>query len=271
MLHRKHHRIWLIGGTSESRDLAIALVKAQIPCLVSVTTEAARSLYPCDPLISIWVGKINAAQIKHFFQEQSIAAILDASHPFAVEISQLAIAAAADCQLPYLRYERPNNSQETRSITNESKKLKSSSILDLDSFESLIANDYLTGNRVLLTIGYRHLSLFRPWQKNCTLFTRILPSVTALQAALNAGFTSDRILAIRPPITRELERSLLEHWQISMIVTKASGQAGGETIKRQLATELNIQLAIVKRPSIDYPQQTSDFSVSIKFCRQAVI
>ncbi len=264
MLKQKHHRIWLIGGTSESRELAIALVKAQIPCLVSVTTETARSLYPCDSLISIWVGKINAAQIQHFFQEQAIAAILDASHPFAVEISQLAIAAAAKFQLPYLRYERPNTSQVSSPISSQPK-------LTLDSFETLVASDILTGHRVLLTIGYRHLYLFRPWQKHCTLFARILPSINALQAALDQGFTPDRIIAIRPPLTMELERSLLTHWQISMLVTKASGQAGGEQIKRQLANELNIQLVIIKRPSIHYPQQTSDLSASVKFSHQALI
>lgn len=271
----------MIGGTSESRELARALAESKIPCLVSVTTEAALPLYPRDPLIAVWVGKISAAQIKHFCQEQAIAAILDASHPFAGEISQLAIATAAEFSLPYLRYERPHSANFssstitssiiTSSTINGANQLKSPSVLYLDSFKTLVAGDYLTGHRVLLTIGYRHLSLFHPWQKHCTLFARILPSHTALQAALDAGFTSNRILAIRPPIALELERSLWQHWQISLLVTKASGQAGGEHIKRQLATELNVQLIIIKRPHIDYPQQTNNLSVSINFCRQAVI
>jgi len=271
MLEKKHHRIWLIGGTSESRELAIALIKAQIACLISVTTETARSLYPQDPLIQVWVGKINPTQINSFVQQQDIAAILDASHPFAREISQLAIATAANNQLPYLRYERPHTL--TISGHNDSApqlSQNSSSVLYLDNFDTLIAGDYLTGHRVLLTIGYRHLSLFRPWQQNCTLFARILPSINALQAALDAGFTPNRIIAIRPPLTLDFERSLLSHWQISLLVTKASGQAGGEQIKHQLARELNLQLLIIKRPPINYPQQTSDISVSVQFCHQAV-
>lgn len=270
MPKKKPERIWLIGGTSESRELAQVLAESNISCLVSVTTETARSLYPDDPRIQIWVGQIEATGIKNFFQAQAIAAILDASHPFAVEISQLAIAAAAECQLPYLRYERPNNSPVTNSIPNESNQFSSSSIIYLDSFQTLVTGDYLTGHRVLLTIGYRHLSLFLPWQKHCTLFTRILPSTPALQAAFDAGFTPDRIMAMRPPLTLELERSLLSHWHISMIVTKASGKAGGEAIKRQLAAELNLQLIIIKRPVMGYPQQTSDLSVAIKFCHHCI-
>ena len=269
---KKHDRIWLIGGTSESRELAIALAQAQISCLVSVTTEAARSLYPQNPLIEIWVGKLEFSEIEKFFHQQDICAILDASHPFAVEISQLAIAAAAEFQLPYLRYERENSDYESQNQPTGivGPEIHSRSPLYLDSFETLVNGNYLSGHRVLLTIGYRHLSLFRPWQHKCTLFVRLLPSIPALQAAQEAGFSSDRILAIRPPLSLELERALWKHWQISAIVTKASGQAGGEGIKRQLAKELNVKLLMIQRPLIPYPQQTHDLAVSINFCHQAI-
>ena len=36
----------------------------------------------------------------------------------------------------------------------------------------------------------------------------------------------DRIIAIRPPISRELEQALWQQWRISLVVTKASGQSG---------------------------------------------
>lgn len=258
----ENYRIWLIGGTQESAELARAIAVAQLPCTISVTTESARSLYPSHPLLRVWVGKLNPQTIADFLHHQNAIAILDASHPYAVEISQLAIATATCHHLPYLRYER--ESVENQNTNPE----RSHNILQLDRFETLVTGNYLTSKRVLLTVGYRTLPLFHPWQERSHLFARILPSTTALQAALAAGFTPDRLIAIRPPISLDLERSLWQHWQIQTLVAKASGAPGGENIKRQLATELDVQLILIARPKIDYPQHTHQLSDALTFCQQ---
>ncbi len=253
-------RLWLIGGTQESGQLAAAIALAQLPCTITVTTEAARSLYPSVPTIRVWVGRLDGDGMEKFCQQEKIAAVLDASHPYAVEISQRAISTAQNRQIPYLRYERPHLDEDEQLISHPQ-------IQQLDSFDMLLAGDYLDGQRVLLTIGYRPLTLFQPWQNLATLFARILPSVTALEAALAAGFTPDRLIALRPPISVELERALWRHWQISLVVTKASGTPGGEDVKRLVAHELGIPLVVISRPPVDYPQQTSDFNTALKFCR----
>lgn len=250
------NRLWLIGGTSESVALAGAIASLGLPCLISVTTKAAQSLYPKTPLLKVQVGRLQIEQLDDFLQQQQIAAILDASHPYAVEISQMATRLAAQRKIPYLRFERPVvNPQNDHSR-----------VIRLDSFEALLAGDYLLQQRVLLTVGYKALPLFQSWQDRSTLFARILPALTSLEAAIAAGFTSDRIIAIRPPVSAELEKSLWRHWEISLVVTKASGVAGGEEIKRTVAAELGIPLVVIARPVVDYPQQTSDFSVALEFC-----
>ena len=248
--------IWLIGGTQESAELAQSIADLGIPCLVTVTTESAKALYPVVPTLKIWVGRLQADQLPAFFQEHGIAAVLDASHPFAVEISQQAIAASTQFDIPYLRYERLPL------------QVIDSCVIAMPNITSLLCDNLLDGQRVLLTLGYRSLALFQPWQQRATLFARILPSVTALEAAILAGFTPDRIIAMRPPVSAELERSLWQQWQITMVVTKASGAAGGEDIKRQVAADLGVQLVVLERPPIAYPQQTSDVAVAIQFCQQ---
>ncbi len=251
-------QIWLIGGTSESVTLATAIISAQIDCIVTVTTETAKNLYPLDsPKLKIWVGCLDQDSISPFLKQQKVTAILDASHPFAVEISTLAIATATEYNIPYLRYER----QACQTVGVEDK------ILHLESFEALLSGDYLTGKRVMLTLGYRQLHRFESWQNHSTLFVRILPSAVSLEAAFNAGFTPDRIIAIRPPISLALEKALWQHWNISLVVTKASGIAGGEVIKRQLSAELGIPLIVINRPQLDYPEKTSDIKIAIEFCQ----
>ena len=254
------NRLWLIGGTSESIALARAIASLGLPCTISVTTAAAEALYPKHPRLRVQVGRLDVGKLDQFFRKEQIAAILDASHPYAVEISRMTTRAAAQWQIPYLRFERPT--VDARS--------DNSQVIWLDSFETLLVGDYLLGQRVLLTVGYKTLPLFHSWQDRSTLFARILPAVTSLEAAIAAGFTSDRIIALRPPVSAELEKVLWRHWDISLVVTKASGAAGGEEIKRSVAAELGMPLVIIARPPVDYPQQTSDFCVALEFCRSYV-
>jgi precorrin-6A/cobalt-precorrin-6A reductase len=97
------------------------------------------------------------------------------------------------------------------------------------------------------------------------LFARILPSPTALEAVLAAGFTPDRIIALRPPITAELEVALWRQWQITQVITKASGQAGGEDRKQAIAAKLGVRLIRIARPAIAYPKQTDSLDTAIEF------
>lgn len=248
-------RVWLIGGTSESAELARQFLQHQIPCTVTVTTATAQALYPPSSLLRVVVGRLGPTELEGFLQQQAIAAILDASHPFAVEVSHLAMAAATQYGLPYLRYERPGQALPAH-------------VLTVPDYPTLLATDWLENQRVLLTIGYRNLELFQPWQTRATLFARILPSPEALEAALQAGFTPDRLVALRPPLSPELERALWQHWQISRVVTKASGVAGGEVVKAQLAADLGIQLIVLTRPQVSYLQVTSDLATALQFCER---
>ena len=250
-------RLWLIGGTSESVALARAIASLTLPCIVTVTTVAAVTLYPKTPLLRVQLGRLDVDELEAFLQEQQIAAILDASHPYAVEVSKMATRAAEQWKIPYLRFERPAVNAPDDNLQ----------VICLESFEALLAGDYLLQQRVMLTVGYKALQLFCSWQDRSTLFARILPAVTSLEAASAAGFTSDRIIALRPPVSAELEKALWHHWEISLVVTKASGTAGGEEIKRTVAAELGIPLVVIARPTVDYPQQTSDFSVALEFCQ----
>jgi precorrin-6A/cobalt-precorrin-6A reductase len=279
--------IWLIGGTQESQQIARAIAQAHLPCIITVTTESARSLYANTiemlPKISIWVwvGRLNPDTVGQFLQEHNIRCILDASHPFAVEVSQMAITASVQSTIPYLRYERPgvergqwnggSGREREMGLTSHPANLSPHFPRYLDSFEALLASNILQQQRVLLTVGYRPLALFCPWQEQATLFARILPSVTAVEAALAARFTSDRLIAIRPPISVELERSLWQQWQISMVVTKASGTIGGEDVKRQIAADLGVTLVTIARPPIPYPQQTSELHAVLAFCKSHLL
>ncbi|MEM8640996.1 MAG: cobalt-precorrin-6A reductase [Cyanobacteria bacterium P01_G01_bin.54] len=253
--------IWLIGGTSESAAIAQCLVQQQIPCRVTVTTPQAVGLYPVAPCLTVEVGALAPAQLAGFIQLHQVRAIVDASHPHALFISQAAIRIAEQLALPYLRYERPE-------ITTTNPPRAQSWVTTLPDWEQLLAGNHLTHQRVLLIIGYRQLQRFAIWHDRATLFARILPSPIALAAAQAAGFDPRRLIALRPPITPELEAALWRQWQISLVVAKASGAAGGEDVKQQVARQLQIPLLLIARPPMIYPQQSQDLSTIVAFCHQ---
>jgi precorrin-6A/cobalt-precorrin-6A reductase len=252
-------KVWLIGGTSDSVTIANTLANEKIPFVVSVATQATQLPYSGN--LQIAVGCLDQESMQSFCQGQNIRGIIDASHPYAVEVSRQAIAVSNKLNIPYLRYERSNYQPATSTDTNNF-------VTELESFQALLTGEYLHQERVLLTVGCKVLSQFQPWQTQAILYARILPKIESLETALAAGFTSDRLIAIRPPISLAMETALWQQWGVTLVVTKASGSAGGEDIKRQVAANLNIPLIIIARPPIVYPQQTSTLQALLDFLQK---
>ncbi|MGI0481078.1 cobalt-precorrin-6A reductase [Geminocystis sp. CENA526] len=245
--------IWLIGGTSESVSIVQLLTQHHIDFIITVTTSSAVQLYRSNPECKIIVGKLSASEIASFIRQQDINLIIDSSHPFAVNISQTVINLSQELKIPYLRYERPNLNP-------------SPSISYVSSLESLTTeNSPLYGKRVLLTIGAKFLHLFSNYHHLATLYARILPYPESINLAYEANFQCDRIIALRPPITAELEKALWQMWNIDIVVTKAGGKAGGEDIKQQISQELNIPLIIIERPKLSYPLITDNVEKILEF------
>jgi len=247
-------RLWLIGGTGESRELAPVLIQRGFTLVVTVTTAITRELYPVHPCLAVQVGRLTEQEIPQFLQAENIRAIVDASHPFAAQISQTAAAIAKQQNLPYLRFERP-----VLSVTDQ--------ILEIPDLETLLQGHYLQQKRVLLTLGANWLPHFQPLQSQAVLFARILPRLESLQTAIAAGFAPDRLIALRPPISEDLERALWQQWQIEVVVTKASGTAGGEARKQQLAQQLGIPLIRIARPQPVRGEITQDLERVLEFCQ----
>lgn len=239
-------RIWLIGGTSESRTVADRLSCAGMPWVATVTSDRARRLYGDWPTQPVWVGRLDAGMIAPWLTQFQVGAIIDASHPFAVDISRLAIATG----LPYLRYERPPVPHDPETVV-------------LPNFAALLVPEYLRGRRVLLTTGVKTLGQVRPWLGRSHLWARILPTETSRQAAIAAGFPPDRLVPQQLPTTFAAERSLWQQLGLDTVVMKAAGAASGTDLKQAVARSLGIRAIMVARPAIAYPAQTSDMAAII--------
>ncbi len=274
---------WLIGGTSDSAAIAQRLSALAVPYIVTVTTSSAQRLYPAEA--EVWVGKLSPSLAQDFVREYSVKCIADASHPFASEISSCAIALSQKYSIPYLRYERPALADRPNSKQNGLTAQAESTIVRVDSIDALVDSPLLKNQRILFTIGYRHLNKFARLRPASKLYARILPSPEAIAGALAAGFSTKKIMALRPPISLALEIALWEQWNISCVVARASGQlvrqaaqasvprqepdaCSGEHIKRQAARSLGIRLVLIDRPAVIYPWETEDLEEVVDFCQQ---
>ncbi len=231
-------QIGLIAGTSEAIAIAAAFNHAQIPYLATVTTPAAAAAVYAQ----VRVGKL--VSVAAFCQEAQIAAIVDASHPFAVQISQLAIAHSQTTGLPYLRFERPAAAllAGTESVAD---------------WPSLLALADL--GRTLLTTGVN--SPVAP--SDPRFWLRILPR--SRDPALAQGWPRERLILSDPNPPLPLELELLR--QFDTIVTKASGRAGGQDRKQLAAQRLGKRCLVIQRPHLNYPQQTDQIGAVLSFCR----
>ncbi|MEM9771486.1 MAG: precorrin-6A reductase [Cyanobacteria bacterium P01_D01_bin.73] len=239
-------RVWLIGGTSDSRAVARLLSDRQIPWIATVVSPRAQRLYKNLPG-KIYAGPLTSETLPDWLEQHRITHIIDASHPFAVEVSTMAI---STCR-PYLRYERP--AVDLVPIT-----AKHPNIIAVNSWEDLFAQALHPMRarqqpRILLTTGLKSLHRAIPLWHQAQWWARILPSSEA--AAIALGFPRDRLLPQLPPKDIATEQGQWRALNIDTVLTKASGEAGKLPQKIAAAIAQQTRLLILRRPLMSYPQQ----------------
>ena len=97
--------VLIIGGTAEARALAADLVGAGVGVITSLAGRVRDPALPAGPVRIGGFGGV--AGLVAFLIEERITAVVDASHPFAAQISISVERASAEVGVPLLRLERP--------------------------------------------------------------------------------------------------------------------------------------------------------------------
>lgn len=231
--------IWIIGGTGQSVAIARKLHARGNRLVVTTATEYGKKLVPRE--INTFTGSLNFRQMNRFVDEQKIKLILDVSHPYAAEVSRNAIETAGKKDVPYIRYER-----EELDYPKEVKTFKTYH----DIYEYLLP---LEGN-VLITTGSSNLHHFTGLDQR-RLFIRLLPVVRSIEKAAALGFLPRQLIALQGPFSREMNRAVIKEYDIRFLVTKQSGDEGGESEKIQATLQAGIEILALIRPEIKYPRK----------------
>ena len=242
-------KIFLIAGTEDGRKLAKFLSERNFEVTASVTTNYGRKILEQYKNISINDKKLNSAELKKILRENNFKILVDASHPYAENISQNAIDVCKNLKIFYVRYERPEV------------EISYKKIYRVESYEQAAEISSSLGKNIFLTTGSRNLKKFLSCDavKNCNVTARILPTSEVLAECENLGLSPKQIIAIQGKFSTELNVELFKHSEAEVIVTKNSGEVGGADTKIQAAEILNLPVVVIERPKIFYPCLAKNF------------
>lgn len=218
-------RLLILGGTAEARLLAAALAGD-----IEVTSSlAGRTRDPRLPVGDVRIGGFGgvsalARTLVDF------AAVVDATHPFAAQITANAAAAAAIARVPLLVLRRPGwapgPGDDWRWV---------------DTLAEAAERLPELGSRPFLTIGRQELAAFSRLPLWCLVRT-VDPPGPVVPPRMH-------LVLDRGPFTLDGERALLREHRIDVLVTKDSGGAATAP-KLAAAREAGIPVVVQRRPAL---------------------
>lgn len=224
--------ILLFGGTAEGRELAGWLLDRHIPALVCVATEYGETLLP--PGVEAHVGRLDRDGMEALMGSRPFTHVVDATHPYAVEVTANIKAAAEAAGLPRLRLVRMSDGED---LCHKAENMAAAA----EMLEGLPGN-------VLLTTGSKELDAFAKPGLVERCYPRVLPMVDSLNRCLELGFPPRHIICMQGPFSKELNVALLRQYDAKILVTKDTGGYGGFREKAEAAREAGAALLVVERP-----------------------
>ena len=246
-------KIFLIAGTLDGRELAKFLIESGFDVTASVVSDYGRKLLETCAEIKINDKPLDAFELEKILREGDFRFLIDASHPYAKNISANAISAANAAQIFYIRYERAEIDFDYEKI------------FHVDSYESAALKAAELGKNIFVTTGSRNLKIFVELLRECNLTVRILPTAEVLAQCESLGLSPKQIIAMQGAFSTALNVELFKHACAEVIVTKNSGQIGGADTKLEAAKILNLPVVMIDRPKIFYPNIAATFDEVLKF------
>ena len=239
-------RVLILGGTTEASALARALT--QRSDLDVVLSLAGRTETPARPPIPHRIGSFGGVDgLIDYLTSQSISGVIDATHPFAAQMTQHAADACKALDIPRLVFTRPSWEQ-----------VEGDQWQCVDHVDAAVKALGEEPKRVFLTVGRLSLSAFRQAEHHFYL-VRSIDKPDDSEMPCNTT-----LILARGPFTIDEETRLMREERIDILVTKNSG--GTQTdAKLQAARVLQIPVLMIERPPLPESRVTYDLQNALAF------
>ncbi len=234
-----YENVWILSGTSDGPVMASRLLELNYSVFASVLTYRAAQAYIENPKLHIITGKLNDKdEIINFIKKNKIKCVIDATHPFAVIISENLNNACKEINTPLLVFER-------KSLMNNA-----SNINYIDGLKDIHKGE-LKNKNILLAIGSRFLNDTAEYYMNCeaNVFTRVLPTYESITKAFRSCIKNSNIAILEPSKNEEgfLEKKLCNFWRIDYVLCRESGSYSQKNWE-SIISGSKMKLFLVKRP-----------------------
>ena len=223
-------RALLLGGTGDANTLAEALARARIDAIYSY---AGRTQIPLLHALSMRTGGFGgAAGLADFIKQGGITHVIDATHPFAAEMSRHAIEACTTTSTPLIALER---APWTR--------MPGDNWIKVENIGAAVAALPDAPAHIFLAIGRQHIAPFAAKAQHAYL----LRFVDAPEGAL--PLPAAEVIVSRGPFMLAGDRELMRSRNIDILVARNSG-GNGARAKIDAARELGLPVIMIARPAL---------------------
>ena len=232
--------ILIFAGTTEGRKLSETLSKSAIKHDICVATDYGREVLDENPYMNVHTGRMDYDMMLEFIKEGDFSLVVDATHPYALEVTSNIIKAAKEVGLEYVRLKRDSKTESGENIR---------------YYESVseCANALKeTEGNILLTTGSKELPEFCIEGVKERIYARVIPQMESLRICEENDIKGKQIIAMQGPFNVTLNAALMKQYNIRNLVTKCSGTFGGYEDKIDAANMLGVNVFVIS------PKQTED-------------
>ncbi|MBR0868882.1 cobalt-precorrin-6A reductase [Bradyrhizobium tropiciagri] len=228
-------RALILGGTADANLLAAAIARAGIDAVYSY---GGRTRAPAGQPLPTRIGGFGGVSgLADYLRRERITHVVDATHPFAAEMSRNAIDACAQARTPLIALER-------------APWLKASGDNWIEVADVMSAVAALPKHRatVFLAIGRQHIAPFGALPQHAYTLRFVDPPEETLP------LPDADVIVSRGPFTLDGELAMMRARGIAWIVARNSGGTGARA-KIDAARELELPVIMINRPQLPHRAQ----------------
>lgn len=251
--------IGLISGTSEGKELLSNLNNYTDDILVSTATSYGGDLLKDYKYKYLNTTPLDRENMIKLFKEKKVEVLIDASHPYALEVSKNAMEVCNHTDIEYIRFEREKVIE---------KFLEKEKVLVVENYEDLYSKLKDIKGNILNTTGSRNIEKIIRLSLENRIIHRVLPSLKVIEECFHLGLELHNIIAVKGPISYDLNRAFIREYDAKAILLKDSGKEGGTEEKIKAAIDENIYAIVVDRKSLDYKNKFNNKEEVIKYLKK---
>ena len=226
----------VFSGTSEGREISLYLNNKKIESKVFVATEYGKAVMEEMSYISISVGRLDKEKMEKAVEGADF--VIDATHPFACEVTKNIKFVCGKMKIKYIRLLRDDGIKDRNGII---------SVKNIQAAVRVLKN---TDGNIFVSTGAKELDKYceiENYKKRIAV--RVLPILESKEKCISLGI--ENVIYKKGPFSYFENTEDFKRHNIKWLVTKNSGKKGGFDEKINAARDLGINIIVVERPEED--------------------